>query len=116
MSAPRPPSGAVLARLSALPNPGALVVDIERDGARISLLVTRRGQHVAAFRNKCPHAGYPLQRSDGRIIVQDGRYMICAAHCASFALEDGACAGGPCNGTGLERLAIVLRDGEILLA
>lgn len=84
--------------------------------ARVSLILTRRGDAVACFRNRCTHANYPLQRADGRIVVQEGRYMVCGAHGASYVLDDGACAGGPCNGAGLERIAIVVRDGVVLTA
>jgi len=104
-----------IARIAAVPDRGAIVVELDRNGARLSLILTRAGDKIAAFRNKCPHAGYPLQRADGRVLVQDGRYMVCGAHGASFALTDGACAGGPCNGDGLERIAIDVRDGDILL-
>ncbi len=104
-----------LARLDALPDRGAIIVDVEHNGVRLSLILTRTGDQVAAFRNKCPHAGYPLQRADGRVLVQESRYIVCGAHGASFTLADGACAGGPCNGDGLERLAIEVRNGEILL-
>lgn len=110
------PSGIVLARLDALPDPGAIVVVPDPGEPFVSILITRAGDRIAAFRNKCPHAGYPLQRSDGRVIVQEGRYMVCAAHGASFALHDGACAGGPCNGDALERIAIVVRDGIVSVA
>jgi nitrite reductase/ring-hydroxylating ferredoxin subunit len=104
-----------LARLDALADGGAIVVDVDRAGVRLSLILTRSGDRIAAFRNKCPHAGYPLQRADGRVLVQEKRYMVCGAHGASFAPSDGACAGGPCNGDGLERIEIDVRNGEISL-
>jgi nitrite reductase/ring-hydroxylating ferredoxin subunit len=109
-------SGIVLARADALPDPCALVITPDPDLPYVTIVVTRRGDRIAAFRNKCPHAGYPLQRSDGRIVVQEGRYMMCSGHGASFTLEDGACAGGPCNGDALERIAIVIRDGNVCVA
>lgn len=105
----------LLARLEALPDRGAIVVEADHNGARLSLILTRAGDQIAVFRNKCPHAGYPLQRADGRVLVQEGRYIVCGAHGASFTLAEGACAGGPCNGDGLERVAIEVRGGEILL-
>jgi len=108
------PRGLHVARLDALADPCAIVVDVEHDGWRHSLIVTRRGDRIAAFRNKCPHAGYPLQRADGAIVVQEGRYMVCGAHGASFTLDEGVCAGGPCNGDALERIAIELRDGGVV--
>jgi nitrite reductase/ring-hydroxylating ferredoxin subunit len=109
-----PPRGTPLARLDALADPCAVAIEVEHAGARFSLILTRRGGRVAAFRNRCPHAGYPLQRADGRIVVQEGRFMVCGAHGASFTLEDGACAGGPCNGDPLEAVAIELRDGVLV--
>jgi len=107
------PRGAVLARVDELADPCAIVVPILGE-QYASVIVTRRGETIAAFRNKCPHAGYPLQRADGRIVVQEGRYLVCGAHGASFTLDGGLCAGGPCNGDGLERIAIVVRDGVVM--
>jgi nitrite reductase/ring-hydroxylating ferredoxin subunit len=109
-------AGLVLAKLVDLPDPCALVVTPDASLPFASVIVTRRGASIAAFRNACPHAGYPLQRADGRIVVQEGRFLVCGAHGASFAIEDGACAGGPCNGDPLERIAIVVRDGNVCVA
>lgn len=103
-----PPPGTALARVDELADPCAILVRV----GEISLVLTRTGDRIHAFRNRCPHAGYPLQRHDGRIVVQEGRYLVCGAHGASFTF-DGACAGGPCNGAGLERIAIVVTDGTI---
>jgi nitrite reductase/ring-hydroxylating ferredoxin subunit len=107
------PKGLTLVRVDELADPCAIVVPIEGD-AYASLIVTRSGEKVAAFRNRCPHAAYPLQRADGRIVVQEGRYLVCGAHGASFTLTDGACAGGPCNGDGLERVPVTVRDGVVI--
>lgn len=109
--------GIILARLDALPDPGAIVVVPHSDEPFASILVTRKGQAISAFRNKCPHAGYPLQRSNGQVMLQEGRYIVCAAHGASFGLVSGECAGGPCNnGDALERIAIEVRDGNVCVA
>jgi nitrite reductase/ring-hydroxylating ferredoxin subunit len=105
-----------LARLDEIPDRGALVVYIGPEDAHRSIIITRCGGSVAAFDNRCPHAGYPLQGADGRVRVQEGRYLVCGAHGASYALETGACAGGPCNGKALTRFAITLRDGVIYAA
>ncbi len=110
------PRGLLLARLADVPEAGAIVIDAGEGDARISLILTRRGERVACFHNRCTHANYPLQRADGRVLVQEGRYLVCGAHGASYTLEDGKCAGGPCNGAGLTRLAIEIRDGAVFLA
>lgn len=110
MSAPA--SGLALARRDDIADPGALIAD----AGGVSLILTRRGAHVRAFLNRCTHADYPLQRPDGRVLVQEGRYLVCGAHGASYTLDDGACAGGPCNGRGLTLVAIIERDGVIYTA
>jgi nitrite reductase/ring-hydroxylating ferredoxin subunit len=107
------PSGLELARLDGLPDPGAIVVRVNVDDLWGAVILTRRGETISAFRNKCPHAGYPLQRGDGRVVVQEGRFIVCAAHGASYVLDSGACAGGPCNGDALERIAVTVRDGAV---
>lgn len=98
-----------LARLADIPDPGAVVAN----AGGVSLIVTRRGDRAAAFLNRCSHADYQLQRADGRVIVQEGRFLVCGVHGASYMLDDGACAGGPCNGKGLTAVAIEIRDGVI---
>jgi nitrite reductase/ring-hydroxylating ferredoxin subunit len=108
------PSGLELARLDALPDPGAIVVRVAADDAWGAVILTRKGDTVSAFRNKCPHAGYPLQHVSGRVIVQEGRFLVCSAHGASYALDSGACAGGPCNGEGLQRIDIVVHAGKVM--
>ena len=110
------PRGVALAPLEDVPSAAAIVVYAGEGDTRVSLILTRQSEAIACFRNRCAHASYPLQRADGRIVVQEGRYLVCAAHGASYTLSDGACAGGPCNGDGLERIAIVVRDGVVFTA
>lgn len=108
------PPGLTLINTEALPDPGAVVVGLEVQGRRISVIVTRRGDRIAAFHNRCAHADYPLQRADGRILVQEGAFMVCAAHGASYRLEDGACAGGPCNGRGLLPVTVRVSESSVV--
>jgi len=107
------PRGLRLALVADVPDGGAIVVEV---AAGLTFILTRSGARIAAFRNLCPHAGYPLQRADGRILVQEQRYLVCGAHGASFALDTGACAGGPCNGRGLARVPVMTRDGAVWTA
>ena len=104
--------GLTLARLDDVPDLGAIVAD----AGGVSLILTRRGQAVRAFLNRCTHAAYPLQRADGRMLVQEGRFLVCGVHGASYRLDDGACAGGPCNGKGLTAVAVDVRGGVVFTA
>lgn len=111
----RPASGAEIARVEDIPDPGAIVRHFRHEAFYFSLLLTRRGERVWAFENRCAHANYPLERHDGRVVVQQGRYVVCTAHGASYTFE-GQCAGGPCNGDRLTPIAITLSNGAILIA
>ena len=89
--------------------------DARRRFAVCVIILTRRGDRIAAFRNKCPHAGYAAQRADGRIVLQQGAYRS-AAHMAQASRSTRRLRGGPCNGEALERIAIVIRGGAICVA
>lgn len=108
-------AGAVLARIEDVPDKGAIVRDVGEGAQRVSLLLTRDGERISAFQNMCPHARFPLERFDGVVIVQEGRYLVCAAHGASFCLRTGAHAGGPGRG-GLAPAPIRLDRGRIIAA
>lgn len=87
------------------PRDGAGVVEIARDGIVWSLVVVP-GETPRAFLNRCPHARWPLDTFDGRILRDPGGALICAAHGAVFDAGDGACLGGPGTGTGLTPVAL----------
>ena len=79
------------------------------------LILVRVGNAVRAYRNSCPHLGIGLDYGDGRCLDADGK-LICAMHGARFEPADGYCIDGPCRGDSLEAVAIVIRDGAVLLA
>jgi nitrite reductase/ring-hydroxylating ferredoxin subunit len=116
VTAPQIAPGTLLAHMHDIANPGALVVKLGDADSWGSVLLTRSGGTIAAFHNRCAHAAYPLQHADGRVLVQQGRYIVCGAHGASYELKTGTCAGGPCNGDPLTRIAIVVKHGEIRTA
>ena len=112
MKPPRPAPGEMLARVQDVPDGGAIALHFADDS---SILIARLGDNLFAYINRCAHAAYPLDREDGRVVVQERRYIVCPHHGASYALDTGACAGGPCNGEGLAQIPIEVRDGAISL-
>jgi nitrite reductase/ring-hydroxylating ferredoxin subunit len=71
---------------------------------------------VHAFVNICPHKGTELDWQPGEVFDESGIYLICATHGAMFAAESGLCVGGPCQGAGLTRVAVDVKDGQVILA
>ncbi|MGM0516531.1 MAG: PfkB family carbohydrate kinase [Pseudomonadota bacterium] len=72
------------------------------------LIVVRRGEHVCAWRNVCPHNGSPLSRKRHDFLEdhEGGPKLRCNVHQAYFRLEDGYCVEGPCEGDHLTPVAI----------
>jgi nitrite reductase/ring-hydroxylating ferredoxin subunit len=115
MNPSKPAKGAALALVADLPEPSALCLDFADGEARFSLILVRSGGRIAAFENRCPHARFPLEKPDGGVILQDGAFLICAAHGASFRVADGAWCGGPGQGQGLTGVAVTVSGGLVVM-
>lgn len=101
-----------LCRLDAIPDGGAISVDVESATGGFSLIVLRQGERVFAYHNECPHAGRRLDWAPGRFLIESG-LLICAAHGASFFIESGRCYAGPCLGGGLAAIRVDVVAGEV---
>lgn len=111
----RPKPGAMLARRADIPEDGAKAFEFAVGEARFSLILGSSGGEIFGFENDCPHAHYPLDRPDGRVIVQERAFLVCSAHGASFRIVDGACVGGPCIGRALTRVALRIEGDAVLM-
>jgi nitrite reductase/ring-hydroxylating ferredoxin subunit len=104
---------APLCRVDEIPDGDAIGVDVPSSTGGFALIVMRQGERVFAYHNECPHAGRRLDYAPGRFLVRDGR-VICAVHGATFAVDSGACLGGPCR-NGLVPMPVDVVDGEVRL-
>jgi nitrite reductase/ring-hydroxylating ferredoxin subunit len=68
---------------------------------------------VYAYRNRCPHAGHPLNLDPESFFAPGGKTLICASHGAQFLPASGVCVAGPCIGAALEALPCRVDAGEI---
>lgn len=113
----KPLAGATLCAVDAIKLGGAIVLDFAHEQARYSILVARnKDGEIAAYENLCPHARSPLERPDGRVVVHEQKFLVCANHGASFRMEDGRCVAGPGLGTALNRVGIVVAGGFVVVA
>ena len=81
----------------------------------LRLFVVRKDGILAAYRNRCPHTGAPLEWLPDQFLDLDNSFIQCAIHGALFRPEDGYCLRGPCVGQSLEPLALEVVDGRIRL-
>ncbi|MBN8482288.1 MAG: Rieske (2Fe-2S) protein [Xanthomonadales bacterium] len=102
----------ILCRLDDVPDGGAIAVPVDSATGGFELIVLRAGRRVFAYHNECPHAGRALDYVPGRFLVKDGR-ITCAAHGATFAVDTGACVGGPCRNGLLAVPVSVLADDAV---
>ena len=71
---------------------------------------------MRAFEDVCPHQFLPLTYRGGRILSADGERLRCSSHGAEFAVEDGRCLSGPCNGASLTQVAVwVTAEGGLVI-
>ena len=84
-------------------------------GGNRDIFVVRRGNEAFGYVNVCPHTGTPLDWVEDQFMTLDKRRIMCATHGAEFEIHDGRCVAGPCRGDSLRPLAVVVRNGEILL-
>ncbi len=103
----------------------AVVAEIPGTGLRFTYrdgpcaesgILFRTGSGVRAWRNICRHLAVPLDRTDpGRLTTPDGRHLVCGEHGALYRPDDGVCVAGPCRGSRLRPLPVVVRAGKAFL-
>lgn len=100
-----------LCRVADIPDGGAIGVTVPSSTGGFDVIVLRIGARVYAYHNECPHAGRNLDYAPGQFLVRDAR-ITCAVHGATFAVESGACLGGPCR-SGLVAMPVDVIAGEV---
>jgi nitrite reductase/ring-hydroxylating ferredoxin subunit len=106
----------VVCSLSALPIDSCVGFTIGAGDWPLRGFVVRTREGVHGYVNRCPHAGLPLNLRPGKFLTFDSSLILCSAHGALFEKSTGYCVAGPCAGKSLERIAIHVADGLVLLA
>ncbi len=97
-----------------LPNRQIVAVNADIDGESEAILLYRDDDQIQAWLNICPHAGRRLDYAPGKFLMQDGD-LVCAAHGATFRLDNGECVAGPCRGASLKAVGVKCVDGQVCL-
>ncbi len=83
-------------------------------GTNEVILVNWFGQ-LFAYRNHCPHLGWPLNFETDRFFDSEQRFLQCSNHMALFEVETGHCIAGPCSGQQLETVPLQVIEGRVCL-
>ena len=108
-------SEAPLCRPGEVPEGGGRGFRLTQGDAQIAVFVLRWRGALYAYRNRCPHAGSPLDWTPDQFFDAPGEFLLCRTHGARFRPEDGLCVAGPCLGQRLEPAAIRIEGDRILV-
>ena len=97
-----------------LPDRLIVAVNADIDGDNEAILIYRDNEKIQAWLNICPHAGRRLDYAPGKFLMKDGD-LVCAAHGATFRLDNGECVAGPCRGASLKAVPVECIDGQVCL-
>ena len=93
-----------------------MALDVDIDGESSPIIVDCDRTPLQAWLNCCPHQGRRMDYVPGKFLIHKGQ-LVCAAHGASFDLEEGLGVGGPCRGEHLSKVRIVEEpDGSLLFS
>lgn len=104
-----------LIAVQAIADQGFAEVDATIEGDSESVVLYRQGDEVRGWLNICPHAGRRLDWAPGQFLKSRDGHLVCAAHGASFSLDDGSCVAGPCKGDRLRAVPLQVRDGQVFI-
>jgi nitrite reductase/ring-hydroxylating ferredoxin subunit len=106
----------VICALSELPDNGSRGFSLGEGDWPLRGVVVKTAGGAAAYVNRCPHAGHPLNLRPHKFLTPDNALILCTSHGALFEKENGFCVSGPCAGQSLIRVPIVIENGYVLLA
>ncbi len=108
------PAGVPLGPLDLIADGTARAFVLQMKAGRFHGFVVRRGDGVHGYVDRCPHAGLPLAQTLDDYLTLDGGLIACSWHSALFAIDTGACVGGPCMGQSLTSWPVAVEDGRIV--
>lgn len=80
----------------------------DRDGVLI-----KNNNEIFAYYNECPHIGVTLDFDDNDFFSLDFTKLVCKNHGAEFTPDSGECTLGPCVGTFLRKINVVIEEETI---
>lgn len=106
--------GKVVARTGELSDGRTKKFHLDCRGEMIEGLLVGYEGAIFAYVNRCRHIPLSLDWMDNAFFTEDGRYLICANHGATYEPGTGECVWGPCFGAFLQAVPIEIRGEDIV--
>lgn len=84
-------------------------------GIEDAMFAVRWNGTIHLYRNRCPHAGAPLNWMPDRFLDRSRQHLHCKVHGALFEVETGTCFSGPCPGQKLEAIPFEIRGDHLCI-
>ena len=108
------PAGVRLGPLEVIADGMARNFVLQMRAGRFHGFVVRRGDRAYGYVDRCPHMGLPLAQRLDDYLTPAAALIACSWHGALFAVETGACVGGPCAGQRLTPWPVAVIDGMLV--
>ena len=88
---------------------------LRTNNGHTSIMVKRGPTEWVAFINECPHQGRRMDYAENAFLETPDGQLVCPAHGATFASDNGLCTSGPCLGQSLTRLIISFDEKDVFV-
>lgn len=99
-----------------LPEQGFREFKIQTEQGELALFISCQDGETAAYQNKCPHLGIPLNWEVDKFYSMEKTHIQCSTHGALFTLDKGHCIAGPCVDQSLMTLDLEWREDRLWLS
>jgi nitrite reductase/ring-hydroxylating ferredoxin subunit len=105
-----------IAHIRELPQGSSKKFLLTCNGQRVEGFIVNYHGTFYAYVNRCCHMPMPMDWFENKFLSEDGRFIICATHGATYDPVTGECVAGPCPGEHLERLLLMVVEETIFVA
>src|SRR5215470_18684434 len=109
----KPNARKLVARIGELEPGSSKKFVIKPGGHPIEAFVVNYQGALYAYVNRCRHISLTLDWVDNRFFTEDGRYVICANHGATYEPTTGECIWGPCAGAFLQPVLLEISEEKV---
>lgn len=109
----KPARRKLVGRVGELENGATKKFFLQCGGNTVEAFLVSYGGALYAYVNRCRHISLSLDWVDNRFFTQDGRYLICANHGATYEPTTGECVWGPCFGAFLQSVPLEIAKEKV---
>ncbi|MDH5424497.1 MAG: Rieske 2Fe-2S domain-containing protein [Gammaproteobacteria bacterium] len=104
-----------LCHINDISDPGSREFSLQLANCALDFFVVHKDGQFFAYKNSCPHTGASLNWQENQFLDMDNAFIQCSVHNALFEVDSGYCIAGPCSGSSMEELTLIIENNELYL-